>query len=148
MIALLSTDPAYRHFDPEMAQIKLSLRHAAQRIEECRRLTPEEIAALPANMRRPLDCPRERLPVVVELELDGELLFRGTLQPAGLARDGAATVYKLFDVTPGPRRIVARLRDSARDEGFDYESSADVELHPQQNFVIDFKADRGGFIFM
>ena len=85
---------------------------------------------------------------MIELELDGEILYRGTSPPAGLARDGAATVYRLFDVTPGPRRIVARLRDSARDEGFDYESSTDVDLRPQQNFVIDFKADRGGFIFM
>jgi hypothetical protein len=39
------------------------------------------------------------------------------------------------------------MRDSSRREGFDFERSATVMLAPRQNFVIDFHADAGGFIF-
>lgn len=148
VLAVFATEPKHQSFPSDRSQIKLSINHAAKHKGECRRLTPEEIAALPPNMRKPMDCPRERLPLHVELELDGELLYRESVPPSGLARDGTATVYKLFAVEPGNRRIVARLRDSARGEGFDYEGRIDVELKPQQNFVIDFKADLGGFVFM
>jgi hypothetical protein len=34
-------------------------------------------------MRRPVDCPRERWPVYLELERDGRLLYRGIHPPSG-----------------------------------------------------------------
>ena len=147
MVGYFSAAPAYVHHDPNMAQIKVSFSHAAERIGECRRLSPEEIAQLAPNMRRPLDCPRERLPILVELELDNQLLYRGELPPTGLAGDGSATIYARFPVSAGKHNLVARLRDSKRTDGFDYERAADVELVPQQNFVIEFRAETGGFIF-
>ena len=147
-VGYFATRPAYTHFDPDQALIKLSFSHAGQRKGECRRLTPEELARLAPNMRRPLDCPRERVPLRVELLLDGEALFRADLPPSGLAGDGASTVYRKFPVAPGRHRLTARLRDSPRTEGFDYESEREVMLEPRQNFVVDFKAASGGFIFL
>ena len=147
MIGYFSAAPAYIHHDPAMAQIKISFSHAAQRVGECRRLSPEEIAKLAPNMRRPLDCPRERLPILVELELDNQPLYRGELPPTGLAGDGSATIYQRFAVTTGKHHLVARLRDSKRTDGFDYVKAANVELRPQQNFVIEFRAETGGFVF-
>jgi hypothetical protein len=147
MLGYFSAAPAYVHRDPNMAQIKISFSHAAHRIGKCRRLSPEEIAKLAPNMRRPLDCPRERLPILVELELDNRLLYRGELPPTGLARDGSATIYQRFSVKPGKHHLVARLRDSKRTTGFDYEGTADIELAPRQNFVVEFRAETGGFIF-
>jgi hypothetical protein len=99
-------------------------------------------------MRRPLDCPRERLPVVVELVADGKVLLQAALPPSGLSGDGPSQVYHRFLVEAGPHEITARLRDSDRTEGYDYERSATLELRPAQNFVIDFRADAGGFVFM
>ena len=147
LLGYFSAAPAYMHRDPSMAQIKISFSHAAQRVGECRHLSPEEIAKLAPNMRRPLDCPRERLPILIELELDNRPLYRGKLPPTGLARDGSATIYQRFPVAAGKHRLVARLRDSKRTSGFDYESTADIELAPRQNFVIEFRAETGGFIF-
>ena len=148
VVGYFSASPSYTHFDPDMAQIKLSFSHSGQRKDECRRLTPEEIAQLAPNMRRPLDCPRERLPVRVELILDGTVIFNDSLTPSGLARDGKSSAYQRFAVEPGHHHLVARLRDSARDEGFDYEHEVEIELAPRQNFVVDFKSETGGFIFM
>ena len=146
-IGYFSATPEYTHWNPEQALLKLSFSHAAQPIRECRRLTPEEIAALPPNMRRPVDCPRERLPLLIELEMDGQVLYRGVHEPTGLWSDGPATVYQKFAVPAGPHALVARLRDSNRAEGFDYEQSSEIVLQAQQNFVVDFRPNLGGFLF-
>ncbi len=147
-IGYFATSPAYTHLDPGKAQIKLSFSHAGAHIRECRRLSQDELNRLAPNMRRPNDCPRARLPLLIELELDGETLYRDNLPPSGLAGDGASTAYKKFPVVAGTHRLVARLRDSRRTDGFDYEQAADITLHPQQNFVLDFRPELGGFQFL
>ena len=148
LVAYLSASPVYRQIPDDSAQIKLSFRYGAQRVETCRRLTVKEIAALPANKRRPNDCSRRRAPIVVQIILDGRTLYDAVLEPTGLSRDGPAETYEKFVVAAGRHRLVARLRDSQRsDGGFDYERAADVELAPFQNLAIDFKSDQGGFIF-
>ncbi len=148
VIGYLATSPAYTHLDPDMAVIKLSFSHAGEHREACRRLTQEELNALPPNMRRPTDCPRERIALLVELELDGETIYRKQLPPSGLAGDGASTAYKKFPVSPGKHRIVARLRDGRETNGFDYEKAGEISLAPQQILVIDFRPELGGFLFL
>jgi hypothetical protein len=147
LVGYFAAAPAYTYWDPHRAQIKLSFSHPGKPIRECRRLTPQEIAKLAPNMRKPMDCPRERLPVLVELALDGKLLYRAALPPTGLWNDGQSVVYQKFAVAPGRHRLVARLRDSRRTEGFDYERIADIDLRPRQHFVIDFRTAAGGFVF-
>lgn len=148
VIAYFSKSPDYAQVDPQMGLIRLSFSHAGARKGECRRLTPEEIAALPPNMRKPTDCPRERLPLLVELLIDGELVYRRVLPPSGIAGDGASTAYERFVVAPGYHRITAKLRDTARKEGFDYEGEKQILIAPKQNVVIDFRAGAGGFRFL
>ena len=148
LLGYCSSTPVYTHVDPEQAMLKLSFSHAGQPVVECRRLTAEELAALAPNMRRPVDCPRERMPLLVELELDGELLYRGWHDPTGLWSDGPSTVYRRFIIRPGRHKLTARLRDGRRNEGFDYQHSEVIELSAQQNFVVDFRPNSGGFIFL
>jgi hypothetical protein len=145
-VGALSVAPGYSPVGAQDAVIKLSFAHAGQRKVECRPRSPEEIAALPPNMRRPLDCPRERLPVTVRLELDGQALFERTLSPAGLWHDGAAHVYQRFPVRAGHYRLTVRLRDSARRDGFDQERTFDLAIAAGQNVVVDFQPQKGGFI--
>jgi hypothetical protein len=148
LIAYFSKSPEYEPLDPNMGLISLSFSHAGARKGECHRLTPEEIAALPPNMRKPLDCPRQRLPLLVELHVDGKLVYRRALPPSGIAGDGASTAYERFAIAPGRHLIKAKLRDTAREQGFDYESEQQILIEPRQNFVIDFRADAGGFKFL
>ena len=146
-VGYFSAAPAYHQVPDGMAQIKLSFGHGGERVEDCRKLTPEEIAKLPPNERRPNTCLRERLPVTVVIELDGKPLYEDVLQPSGLSRDGPSETYRKFLVPAGPHRITARLRDSKREEGYDYQNEFEVDLAPLQNLAIDFKADQGGFLF-
>ena len=144
-IGYFSVRPLYTYSDPEMAMIKLSFSHTGAHVRECRRFTQEELDALAPNMRRPTDCPRERVPLLVELELDGKVIYREQLQPDGLAKDGSATAYKGFTVTPGIHEIEIRMRDSRRTEGFDWRYEEQVDLSPRQNLAIDFRPGTGGF---
>lgn len=147
LLGFFADTPTYRHFDADKAQLTLSLAHSGKHVRECRRLTAAEIAALPPNMRKPLDCPRERLPVLVEVELDGQLIVRESVPPSGLFGDGPSQIYKNFVIPSGSYNLVVRLRESARDEGFDYRRETRVVIAPRQRFVIGFQAEAGGFIF-
>ena len=141
------TTSAFTNFPLDQAQIKLSFTHGAARATECRRLSPDEIAKLPPNMRRPTECARGRLPVYVELVVDGETRISASLPPTGISGDGPSRIYQTIAVAPGNHHVVLRLRDTARSEGFDYMREADVMVVPQQNFVIDFRPEGDGFIF-
>ncbi|MDA7948582.1 MAG: hypothetical protein MPJ78_14035 [Hyphomicrobiaceae bacterium] len=146
-IGYFASRPLYQQFPDGQAQIKLSFAHGAARTRECRRLTPQEIAKLPPNQRRPNTCDRARVDMHVQLDLDGEVIYDARLPPTGLAGDGPARVYKKFVVPAGPHTLIARLRDTREATGFNYETRRDVELAPGQNLAVDFKADAGGFIF-
>lgn len=147
LIGYFSSQPMYQQMPDGMAQIKMSFAHGGARKIDCRKLTSTEIAKLPANERRPNTCTRERIPVHVQLTLDGELFYDDLLEATGLSRDGPSRTYQKIIVPAGPHTITARLRDTKRTSGFDYEATHQVVLKPFQNLAVDFKADSGGFKF-
>lgn len=146
VIGYFSSAPRYVHLPPDEALLKLSFSHAGARKVPCRERTPEELAKLAPNMRAQNVCPRERVPVTVEIVLDGAPLLRVVAPPSGFAKDGASTVYRRVPVSAGTHRIVARLADAADGE-FNHQGDATVDLAPGHVLVIDFDAARGGFVF-
>lgn len=146
-VAALADRPVYRQIPPGHGVVMLTFVHSAERLAECRRLSAQEIAKLPPNMRRAQDCPRGRRPVYVELEIDGRPVFRANLPPSGIASDGPSRVYERFVLPEGDHDLAVRMRDTGRSEGFDHESTRHVALAAEQMFVIDFRAETGGFVF-
>ena len=147
VLGYFATLPPYQYADGSQASVKVSLSHAADRIKPCVQLTPEEIAELAANMRRTEACERERLPLILELDIDGETVLSLTAEASGLWNDGPASIYERFDVAPGEHVIAARLRDTARPAGWDWEKTATVDLQPGRYFTVTFKPETGGFNF-
>ena len=145
--AALSNWPRYDQVSRGSGVVMLSFVHGADRKGECRRLTPEEIAKLPPNMRRVQDCPRERRVVYVELDVDGRNAYRADLRPTGIAGDGPSRVYQRFVLPAGRHDLAVRMRDTARAEGFDHEGRERVDLAPDQMLVIDYRPESGSFIF-
>lgn len=143
ILGYLSAAPSYTHMTEDEATIKISFSHGADRKIPCVKRTREELMALPPNMRRPMSCTRERLPVYVEVKMDGELVIAENLPPMGLAKDGRSQIYTAFKVSPGTHQVEIGIRDSRRAEGFDYELEKTIELAPRQNLVVDFHGDRG-----
>ncbi len=144
-IGYLSFWPRYEYTSPDIAVVKISLSHATERVEPCVELTPQEIAKLAPNMRRSEICERQRLPLVLELELDGDIAIKLRARPSGLWEDGNASIYERLEMPPGAHRLTARLRDSARSEGWDYTHTEDVVLEAGRYLTITFRAKNGGF---
>ena len=138
MIGVFSQWPPYRHLAADQALIKLSFSHTGKPVSDCRVQTPEELAKLPPNMRAPVRCPRERSPIVVELDVDGVAALRHSAKPSGLSKDGASSVYHRLQVGAGVHRVAVRLNDDVRSAGFEHQREATVTLKPAQILVIDF----------
>ncbi len=147
IIGFFSTHPIYTHLPPDETLIKLSFRHAGQLIGDCRERTPEELAKLPSYQRKgTMICPRERSDVVINLEMDGKLLYHEILRPTGWAHSSNSNVYRRIPVKAGRHFIRARLQDHAGND-YNYIHEENVNLSPGRIMVIDFKAATGGFIF-
>jgi hypothetical protein len=144
-LGYFSVSPTYTQVDPEFGVIKLSFSHAGQPETECRRRTDAQLQELAPNMRQALDCPRRRVSLLLELEIDGNRIYRDFLPPSGLSGDGSSTAYEVFPVPAGRYKLVARLRDSRREQGFDWTLERTVDISPRENLVIDFRAETGGF---
>jgi hypothetical protein len=146
-IAYFASMPSYRYAEADLTSIKLSIVHTTERVKPCVPLTQEQIAALAANMRRAESCERERLPLYVELDVDGRTVIKSTSLPSGLWRDGHASVYQRVDVPGGKHNIAVRIRDSARSAGWDYEQSTTADLQAGRYFTVTFRSETGEFVF-
>jgi len=146
LIGYFSSAPTFVHLPKDQALVRLSIAHAAERRHPCRSRTPEELAKLPPNMRAAQDCPRERSPVLVEFEVDGKVIYRAEVAPAGVQRDGLATLYHRLQIPAGSHRIAVRMRD--RPEGaFNHVREETLAFAGGDSLVIDFNASRGGLEF-
>lgn len=147
-IAWFSNSPSYQHQAPDRATIKLSLRHSGQLLGECRQRSVEELAGMSATMRTDQVCPRERSPLIVELDIDGARVFSETLQPRGLHDDGMAAAYRRLSVPTGEVRVRVRMKDHLEQAAFPYEAEHVAKLQSAQVLVIDFDDQTGRFTFL
>ena len=147
VVGYLSFWPRYHYASEDVATVKLSLSHATDRVVPCVDLTPQLVAKLAPNMRRTQSCERQRLPLILQLSVDGDTRFEYEAVPSGLWQDGPASIYERFDLAPGAHTISVRLRDTAREDGWDYTYTEDVTLIAGRYMTITFKAENGGFTF-
>jgi hypothetical protein len=146
ILGYFSTEPRFSAVAPDQALVRVSFIHATQRKQACRERSADELAKLAPNMRAAQDCPRERSPLLVEIELDGKVVLQREVQPSGLRRDGNVAVYQRLALPAGRHRIAARLRDRAEGE-FNFAKEQTVELAGGGVLIIDFNAEKGGFVF-
>jgi len=147
VIGFFADTPTYRHFNPEKALIRLSFVHSGKAKGGCHTRTKEELSKLAPNMRMKKVCPRKRLPLLVELDIDGKRIYKHVLPPTGVRSTGPSMVYKAFPIAVGAHKITVLMRDSDRSQGYDYITKKNVTLKPAQNFVIQFRAEQNEFTF-
>lgn len=146
VIGVFSTSPSYRLLDDDQALLRLSLQHPGQPKGDCRQRTPEELAKMPPQMRAPMDCPRERSPVTVRVELDGQTVIDAVFPPAGLRKDGASAGYRRLPISAGRHTLRVQLNDDARRSDFPYERAATLQVRPGQIVLVDFNPGKGGLL--
>lgn len=166
ILAVFSRWPPFDVVAKDEALVRLSIAHAAERRHPCRQRTAEELAKMPPNMRAVEDCPRERAPVKIEFEVDGRLVYAAEVPPAGVQKDGLATLYHRMTVPAGEHRVVVRMSDRSpvaapmsdrspvaapggdrAEAPFNHVREEKLSLAPGDALVIDFNASRGGLEF-
>lgn len=138
-LAWVTHQPTYRSLEADTAVLKLAIRHPGKIVGECTDLSAGSNAALPANMRRPQLCPRERSPLDLELILDGEQLYRASVAAPGLHDDGIASMYQRFTLPAGRHRLELRMNDDVAVAGPTWTLAQEIELAPAQVMVASFK---------
>lgn len=146
VVGYFSTSPAYRYLGANEGLLRLSFRHPGKIAGDCRQRTPEELAKLQPQFRTATQCPRERSPVRVRVELDERTLYDEAFPPAGLRRDGASSGYRRLPVAAGTHTLRVQFNDDVRVSGYNYERAAEVTLKPGQVVLIDFDPAKGGVV--
>ena len=138
-----ATSPSIDIRTDNEAVLTIAFAHAGELREPCRRLSQEELNQLPPNMRKPEDCPRERSPVTIEAQLDGESVFREILNPPGLFDDGGVDIYYSAKIPAGSHRLVLGMNDSIHIEGFNHRLDRAVTVPAGRVLLVDFDRDSG-----
>jgi len=146
-IGYFSHAPSYTNIPPDQALIKLTFDHTSKRLEPCRKLTAQQMAKLPRQLRFNMKCPRERSPLHVEFEVDGNVTYQAKIEPRGLSHDLPAPVYQRFTIPAGRHHFRIRMDDDVHHKGFDYFGEKTLTLAPLQTLVIDFNDTRNEFVF-
>lgn len=145
-IGVFAQWPLYHPLGEDQAMIKVSVARLGQPVGECRRLSDEELAKLPPNMRDPVQCPRERSPLTMKVDINGTQMLKRVVKPGGLSGDGTAAIYERLVVPAGEQNISVRFNDDVRPGAQVYEKESSLSLVPGQVLVIDFDPEKGGIV--
>jgi hypothetical protein len=104
VIAGLSRVP-YTAAAEETSLIRLSWRTPGAYVEECRRLSAEEIERLPVHMRREEVCEGRILPYRLRVIVNGRQVYDETVRPAGAREDRPLYVFRELSVAPGEYQV-------------------------------------------
>lgn len=143
VIWYFSSSPSYRQLAEDTSIITVSFVHAGEIKEPCQRRTQEELMALAPNMRAPMDCSRERSPLVIEIALDGTQIYAESAEAPGYYKDSGVDIYHSVKVPAGSHHLSIKMDDSVLKEGFNYTFEQDVEIAPAQIMQVGFVPVRG-----
>lgn len=87
------------------ALIRLAWRTRGTRVEECRRLTAEELERLPVHMRQDEVCEGRILPYRLVVALDGRTVVDDSVRPSGAREDRPLYVHHEVWVEPGTHAL-------------------------------------------
>jgi hypothetical protein len=87
------------------SELRLSWSARPERIETCRRLSDEELAARPAHMQQRLLCEGGAASYDLRVLVDGVVRDSAVFRGAGLRNDRSLFVLRRYPVDPGSRRV-------------------------------------------
>lgn len=109
ILATLSGLPYDAGAADSTALLRLSWRTRAAAVRECREPTPEELAGLPAHMRRDRICDRRVPPHRLRVAVDGRILEDARIEAAGARQDRPLYVHREFPLVPGVHELEVRF---------------------------------------
>jgi hypothetical protein len=91
------------------AVLRLAWRARGERVEECRRRTPSELAKLPVHMRQEEVCEGRLLPYRLVVSVDRAPVVDRLVHGAGAREDRPLYVFEDLPVRPGFHRLSVRF---------------------------------------
>ena len=122
LIAWASAAPV-RHDSGGTARLRLSWSARPERIEQCRELTAEELAARGEHMRQRLECTGHFASYDLQVEIDDQVVHRSVAQGGGLRNDRPIFLVKDLVISPGNHRV--RVTFNRRGEDADDDDHGD-----------------------
>jgi len=96
--------------------IRLAWRARGERVRQCRRLTPEELARQPRHMRQEEVCERRILPYRLRVSVDGTSMVDREIRAGGAREDRPLFVFHELVVAPGTHTLRVTFE---RQDGFE-----------------------------
>jgi hypothetical protein len=127
------------------AMIRLSWRTPGELVNECRKVSQEELERQPLHMRREEICEGRIVPYHLRVILDGRVELDETVRAAGAREDRPLYVHRELRVSPGEHRIEVQWeRDGGgADEGRSGLSlQSTLELAAREVALITYDLDR------
>lgn len=95
--------------DGDQAALRLSWSGRPERIETCRRLSAEELAAMPAHMRREVECEGHPARYLVRASDGTTTLMADTVTGGGVRGDRAIHMLRDLPLAPGRHHLVVEV---------------------------------------
>lgn len=108
-LVALSHAPWRAHPEPD-GLLRLSLSARPERIERCRTLSDEELAARPAHMRQPVVCEGAAARYRLEVRRDGTVILDREVTGGGARRDRPVHLLEEFPLSAGSHHLSIALR--------------------------------------
>lgn len=89
--------------------LRLSWSARPERIEDCRRLSDEELEQLPTHMRLRWQCEGRFARYMLTVSVDGSTIFADTVRGGGLRNDRPMHLFREVGIEPGTRQLAVRL---------------------------------------
>ena len=137
VIAAFAAGPAFSPVPEGHGELKISMAHLADRLNPCRQLTEEERMALPPTRRVREVCERGRVPTLVRVRLDGEMIIERRVKAAGWQEDGRAYLLEFHPLPAGHYELELALRDSPREAGYDMQRQFNLVLEPGDSALLE-----------
>lgn len=127
----------------EAPMLVVSFKHPGQVADRCRELSEAEKAKLPIHMRTDKVCERRRVPVRLQVLVDGEVALDREYPPKGLWGDGNSIAIERLETTPGKHDVRVRIGDRGDRDEMPYESERTIDAAPRRSQVVVFDRVEG-----
>lgn len=98
-----------RAFERTDAMVRVAWSARPARVEVCKRVSDEELATLPAHMRRQVVCEGTTARYRLDVALNGAPMRADTIRGGGLRHDREVYVFRELMVSPGRTTVVVRF---------------------------------------
>ncbi len=132
----------YRTPHSSQPELVVSFNHSGA-IVNARKLTPEERAKRLPHMRAQVNVARERTPVRLRVQVDGQTVFDDSFQPKGLSKDGPSIAVTRLPIAAGQHSVHVELADTIDANAWTKQWSEKVSFESNRTRVILFDTKAG-----